>query len=209
MHFYKVYTVLISLLMFICNGICLAEPSAPVRYLMDEPVSMLEWGMFRLSEALTNDKEPTYHCIKQILKEHDLCIVAPYVRVSYDWDSNRLRIKTLVFEKSQPQEISKEKKKEICKLVIKEHKNYLGVNFETGKPISPLGEAWPDSILESFFTHEGFKSTREPENLYKELDNITELIIQYIPVKGKKLHCEAPLLGTDILFSESEIKGRR
>ena len=142
--------------MFICNGICLAEPSAPVRYLMDEPVSMLEWGMFRLSEALTNDKEPTYHCIKQILKEHHLCIVAPYVRVLYNWDSNRLQIGISIEEELRhPKPNSKEVQKEVCKLIIKELKEYFLVNFETGKPISLLGEAWPDSFLESFFTISG------------------------------------------------------
>jgi hypothetical protein len=43
-------TVLIAF--FIFSGICKAEPDSTIKYLMNEPISMLEWGLFRLEQNL-------------------------------------------------------------------------------------------------------------------------------------------------------------
>jgi hypothetical protein len=157
----------------------MAEPSSKIQYLMDEPVSMLDWGMIWIDESL-----------KGTLAEYRTSTIT-----YYDWNENRIII-SLSELGSTIGVTSKEKAKEKCRTIVSSIRTFLGINEKDGKPYSEK------SNLYSYFSHSGFQRS-QPEGLYEELDNITVIrIMIFIEGVGEPVKCEAPLLGNKIMFQE-------
>lgn len=68
--------IITAIIFLLFVGICNAEPDSKVKYLMDEPVSMFDFGLFRL---------------EMLFREH---LIGDYEsEVSYNWDRNLIEIK--------------------------------------------------------------------------------------------------------------------
>lgn len=79
-----IYLTTALLAFFIFSGICKAEPDSTIKYLMNEPVSMLDWGLFQLEKRLEAGLS-------------DVC------SVDYEPVSNRIRIERIIgFDKKLP-----------------------------------------------------------------------------------------------------------
>jgi hypothetical protein len=156
-----------------------AEPTANMQYLMNEPVSMMDWGLLNIDKSIESNGG---------LKKYGNTIT------SYDWDKNRILIIVSSIGAS-----SKEQAKEWCRDIVSFIRGFLGVDEKNGKPVFKNNQ----SFLYRYFTHEGFKRNAEPKELGKELDNITTIQATiFFDGSSTPVKCEAPLLGTSIMFED-------
>lgn len=184
--------ILTALLFLAFADICPAEPTAPIKYLMNEPVSMLDWGIYRMGNALRT---------AGYLDFLEINAMRPNIHARYEPSFN-----SIVIEVTSPiiEDVeSRKKAKEWCSSVIELSRVNLGINKVTGKASSAQG-----SHIRNFFQSQGYQKTDQPESLGNELDKITELIVfAKFREKGAKasprtIRCNAPLLGTEVMFSE-------
>lgn len=183
MYYFKSILLILSILFLVNTSY--AQPTPNIQYLMHESVSMFDWGIYRINEKLKNWEES-----KGLIGISSSIAVAP--EAFYDWSSNRIIIYVKVFPVK-----SQEEAKELCRGIVRSIKSVLYINPDDGKPYGEAGLA-----LDSFFSHSGFLNKSEPEGLYKELDSITVIKVEVmVPTKGW-VKCEAPLLGTKIMFEE-------
>lgn len=163
----------------ICSaGTVQAGPDATSTYLMNESVSVLDFGIFKMEETLskyfaTNSPSVT-------------------VSASYLWDNNQIQITLL--------ELAKRKTRndaiEFCKTIVGSARASLGINTSTGKPIV---EGLDPS---RFFVHEGYDNKRAPKSLVNDISRMIRIkgvVGLQDPVSAS---CEASLLGKEILMSQ-------
>jgi hypothetical protein len=155
-----------------------AEPTSSIQYLMNEPVSMLDWGIYRITNRLE--------------KNLQLGVVPFSQHASYDWDKNRIIIDIAVIGGTLNEEA-----KGWCRAVVSKIRTLMYINDKGNSMFN-------EGASSMYFSHyAGYAKKSEPEGLYKELDNIT-LIRVYVSTEGMKkpVSCEAPLLGTSIMYEE-------
>lgn len=177
----------------------MTEPGPTITYLMNEHLTMLDWGMFKLQQRLTelgdNLRSPSSKRDSEpIINQPPLTII------NYDWDSNRLKIQVLLFKEEFK---TKQKAENWCTSVIHCIKGDLGIDPKTGKPSRFMISGTSNLLI--YFTHIGFQGKLEPEGLGTELDKITEISVSTRYLEGKEkrvLRCESPLLGTKIFFAK-------
>jgi len=178
----KIYLLILTIIFSFIAGICNAEPDSTIKYLMDEPLSMLEWGMYRMNKSLDEIYGDKYNI------DHDLTNI-----VRYDWDNNRIIINCIVGLYGRFEE--KKQAQAACKNIVRKYRSTFGVNADTGKPVG-FG-----TLYNLYFSHQGFKSPSMPKNINKDLNKIVEIRVQAY-IKKDYLECIAPLLGKDIYFKE-------
>ncbi len=181
MH-YQILIVFMAILA--SSNWAIAEPNAAVRFLIKEPVTMLEWGFMQLRKDLDGLDVPDVGKVN--------------VSVSLDWDKSQIKI----FARSKVKHSGDSKQiKKWCANTIHILRARLGLDVEMGKPL--MGE---DSFLGSYFHHDGYVLKERPKLLDKKLDSITVLVVSILLLqKGKGVQsilCQAPLLGTEVMYSE-------
>jgi hypothetical protein len=164
----------------------LADPSKVFSYLMDEPVSLLDIGIYKMSKQL---EDWDMKLSKDIEK---LTYVNSYSQ--YLWNDN-----TLLVTRSVGVDDSYNAKT-LCKYVINNTKYFFNVdnNATRDKGYAGIGTKW--------FSHNGYSNNKRP----KELDNLIEKrtkVRVYInsKMKNKKIiqtQCQAFLLSKEISFVE-------
>ncbi len=185
------------ILLFVLLGFSLsgyAEPSKTVTYLMNEPMTMFDWGMYRLEEWIDRKiRFDKFHLIKT------------FSAVDYDWDRNRLTLEFTIWAKYIA--LTEFSEKALCKeltwyirgafgFVPKEEKNLATADMRSLLSLS------------RFFQHKDFKSGDEPDNLREEIDNIVNIRFDIYASKNDKSpykhisSCESPLAGEKILYVE-------
>lgn len=142
-----------------------AEPPSTIKYLMGDPVSMLDYGIQKVNDELQNHANA--------LKVGD---ESPILRAHYRWESNRIRIEIQYFLDSIGSPVNKLSestvKANIEKAIRHIKSKFLLVNPDTGAPRVMVGGDMPFS---RFFQHEGYKNPLEPERLGFKLIQITEV----------------------------------
>ncbi len=175
-----------AIMVLITTSVCKAEPTPGISYLMNTPASLFDFGMYKMQNGLE-------HHLK-ILNKLSVGVLS-----EYNWHKNRILITVVDFDDSSK---SVEEAKSRCKVLIGEVKRYFRVNPDTGKEVSSeLGK----EIMRFLFSHFGYRLEPLPANLYTELYNITEIRAGIHIKKGSKTTeyvSKAPLLGTDIFYSE-------
>lgn len=174
---------LFVLLMLFCVPAS-AEPTSKIRYLMNDSLTVWDWGMYRLSQAVAGLNEPE-------------TTVRLTTTVNYNWDSNRIIIFSFPLG-YQAKNVGAGK--DFCESAINMIRASLGINGDNGEPY--FGE---NSILVHYFSHTGYEKTDRPEELADELDSIIELSAT-IGIKGSQesIKCQGDLADKDVLFSESK-----
>jgi hypothetical protein len=143
------------------------EPDSSVKYLMNEPVTMFDWGLYRLSAFAK------LIAIGQSRRGEGKVIVT---NVGYNWSKNRINITIAVYPNADS--LKKHNLRDLCTTVVKKYKTALGYK-DTGRYKKMFG-------IQRFFKHEGFKKNNEPKGLTEDLDNIT-----YINVKIHAISSES------------------
>ncbi len=178
-------TLLAATLLLIAQ-LVFGEPTEKISWLMNEPLTLFEWGIFKLEQKLNKHVKH-----KEMPNLH--------FSVWYYWDRNRISI---FGSSSHNEQKTEEEAKRLCKEIIYLVKHQFEINLQTGQPY----EFFENSTLGVCFAHFGFKAVTRPEGIEKELDNITEIIAQVHTYPDgedwKTIKCQAPLLGTQIMFVE-------
>ena len=173
---------IVALLALLCPVSLHAEPSSKINYLMEDCVSMLDFGLFLLRQGLSS-----YPSIAIISDDVE-------VDVNYDSTSNRIQIWGY---RNDPLE-SVDEAANWSNKFVDAVRAFLLAKSVTGK--TPFDH----SAMYRFFSHQGFQKPNSPMDLPQELDSITEIKTSQL-VSGKKIiyvGCQAPLLGTEIMCSE-------
>lgn len=162
-----------------------AEPSDTVKYLMHEPVTMLDYGIHLIG--------------KSIHSENGFAVGA-----HYDWDQNRIIISRNKYLVGEINTQDRESLKVQCKDIIKKTREYLAIDSSTGKPVLNF----KNSSVANYFTHEGYANKNQPESLGEEIDKITVLTstVWWTNPDIGSLSCRGPLVGTEIFCDDNDKK---
>ena len=152
----------------------LAEPSPTTAYLMEESVSLLTWGMFKVEQYILKSK---------MLGDNG-------VVVEYDWDQNSINIKVYFLQGQDRKE---------CDNFIKGIKEIAGINTKNNGSI-PLYET---SFFADYFVNNGYQRKNRPKNSGKEIDNIMKIVVQGKDNGGIYV-CESKMLQPQIFYSKIE-----
>lgn len=148
-------------------------------YLLDERVSLMDWGIEDLQRRLSRVDTP-------LLKKHGELAF-------YDHGRNRIILTSSTTWDKAP---SRSEATNWCAGLIAEIKSALAVDPATGKP--QHGES---SAIFISFRHSGYRSTREPETFGADLDKMILLgATVHVADGGELVHCRGPLLGQEIEF---------
>jgi hypothetical protein len=171
-----------------------AEPSPSVQYLMNEPVTLFDWGIVRLHEYL---EEYTTHYL-QTAWVQDI-----YATVSYDSRRNIILLSIVATRQARKTDESPESihmsSKDICRGVTRT----LRKEFLTDRDRSvrrSLG-------IYRFFGHVGFRGKDEPLDAFEEIERITVIKVSVYSDRDPGrliLESESPLMGQEIFFGGSK-----
>lgn len=164
-----------------------ASPSENISFLMREPMTLFDWGIYRLREEL---KSVYYHRAAQKAEGKD---EVNSVLVDYVWALNRIRI-AVTGHRKQP--LSRPELERECASVLNSIRSILNIDPKTGKPRGKFEH----SALSEYFSHEGFAAAGTPADLSAELDKITYINAGVI-IPGTIFLCEGALLDSKVLFS--------
>jgi hypothetical protein len=159
------------------------ETSKTVRYLMSEPVSLFEWGMYRLESAA---KALNWGGIDSVNKH--------LATVDYEWSKNQLKIELVVYPRSSS--LQKNTAKQICASIVKQTKSEFGVEpgFEALRAWFGIG---------TFFSHKYFDKSDTPKSLGGDLEAITNLKVKVMTSKSDQAPFkEASSCSSDFLSRE-------
>lgn len=168
-----------------------AEPTPVVRYLMGEPVSAFDFGLYRLGEHLSWEQAR--------LKGFELPVQVRTVAF-YMWDENRIHLLVSVFP--QVRELTPAAAKSACREAGSVVRYASGIDPDTGEPY----KSNPIFNVSRLFQSESHSKARAPENIPSELLAIMELRIEVFVspagdgVQRSVAECAARLLGKDVLF---------
>lgn len=175
------------LIVFAMSSPVFSEPSTTFRHLLTEPVSMLDWGVYRLEAAL---KDIEFENLDNQLHNR-------YSNAGYDWDRNRLEIHYALYLNKASSDV--DTAKEACSRITERLRMVWGNQL----PIA--------SNIASFFEHSGFTSKNKPDDFSNEIQGSTYIEIEifgtnkssppYYPY-SKILICENPLMGKGVLSLE-------
>ena len=169
------------ILMFVLSFNVNAEPSNVTNYLMNQNLSMMDWGLYRL---------------QNMLKINYPISRGNSIHADYDWKTDKIEI----IGNISVDEKSIDKNKKTCKKRVNLLRSTLGYYKQSEskyKYIELYG-------IHNFFISQSFKPTNLPKNFNMHIPNIT-----YIKVKVRvntdynlTVSCEGELLSTKVLFSE-------
>ena len=162
-------------------GICHAEKTNTIKYLANEPLTLLDLGLYRLNRLVNED---------------------PYgsANVTFNWGNNKILIHITILESFVHTGVNMNNEKEAYAFAIRminSLRTKLGVNAQTGE----INLANNTRLENCFRPVHGGKKKNEPESFKEDLFEIVEISVtfqgQNVTMKGK-----APLKGTGINFEE-------
>jgi hypothetical protein len=184
--------LIIVFILFIVVGISKAEPTPTISYLMKTPVSMLDFGIFKLEKELDEWAD-------RIFGDARIVNNRPLTKVEYLYSSNRIKIKlsyTFTGEKAEKDIQKVDVKSEIIRVLKRLKFLKFGLSLKTQKPVKDYC-----STIDRFFSHQGYVLKNEPKNLGKELDQITKIYVELW--NGKDwVKCKSPLIGNKVYWEK-------
>jgi hypothetical protein len=156
----------------------MAEPSRAVQFLMQEPVSMMDWGLKNIEDHLYRNRA--------VLTENETSWFAkePSITVDYLWEKNTIQISITLHTTEKTQQTSKRM------FDIRSHIKLMVTFLRGTLTMKPY---------DAFFRHKGFRSKESPEDLSGELSEMTELIVSVRDGDSNILsRCKASLLGSRV-----------
>ncbi len=172
--------LLMTLMLLATPLLCIADPGATMRYLINKPITLLDWGLEKMNKGLDG------------LHVTDLGKIRVTVTLSED-KSHIIILGHSFREASDAQEA-----RTWCKQTIIGIRSALGVNPDTGLPVMPTGTS-----VGNYFTHGAPAGKDEPKTLSHDLENMILAEGMYALMNStKKVQCQAPILGTEITYRD-------
>lgn len=149
-----------------------AGPDDTTKALMNEYVSLLDWGIHRLEDFIPDSE-------------------GAFISVNYDWDAN-----TILVERTEYLKISREDAEESCKDWVALSRGMAGINSETGK----VYEGVNNTRWSMLFGHAGYRNGSQEDHSKKlaDLDKKFQLKGSYRLEDGGTLTCTTPLVGKGV-----------
>jgi hypothetical protein len=177
----KIIVLFLALLLSFV-GICHAENTNTIKYLANEPLTLLDLGLYRLNRLVNED---------------------PYgnANVTFDWENNKIIIQITILEHFVNSSVinirSKKESYAFAIRMINSLRTKLGVNTQTGE----INSGNNTRLENCFRPVHGGKKKNEPDSLKEDLFEMVEISVTFqgrnVTMKGK-----APLKGTGINFEE-------
>lgn len=192
----SVFFVLIASVLC-CQSIATAETPSSVIYLMNEPVTLFDYGMDRIGEALDN-KTVIFHTLNEKTKKYELESFAMDTSVHYSWSENKIIV--VASPNYFIHDADRSTAEQWCAHMINKIRAELGV--DQNNPGSGMY-----ARLEIFFSHYGYSMNAAPQDLGRKLAGIIDMRT-YVDYRDKekdirkKLICTAALSGSDMHCSE-------
>jgi hypothetical protein len=155
--------ILIALIIFLFSSFSIAEPSKSFKYLMDEPISMLDWCCYQIGKVI---EEMDFTSYSQYFTD-------PYFDVQYNWNSNlivatiKCRISPDKFEYLEPRSLSK-------RIVESIKWSLLAIEFS------------------DFLGHNGYKRLSEPASLIEDVENNLKISVSLLSTYGNTSTSSVP-----------------
>jgi hypothetical protein len=160
-----------------------AGPDATARFLLNEPVTMMDLGVERLQRSLDALDDPD---VKNFVRS-----------AQYQWGGNQFAI--ALWRVSDGERDTPEEAVAQCKRAIRAIRVHFLVDPDSGKPLRH-GDPW-----EALFGHAGYRNPKEPAQLY---DDIAKMVHIVVSTNLTKRHppapvvCSAELLGSAVAVSK-------
>ena len=184
-------TLLLSAALLGFASICSAEPSPSVQYLMNEPVTLFDWGIIRLYDYV--DEYATHYLKTKTVQDI-------YGTVRYDLFRNKIVISFVITRNPDSKHASPDSaqtsSKNICRSIIQEMRREFFADRND--------EVRRSSGIYRFFAHVGARGYKEPLGCYEEIEKMTVIQVSVYSHKDPGrliLHAESPLMGNEISFS--------
>lgn len=158
-----------------------AEPNETARFLMNDPITLMDFGMYRLEKDIRAFQEKL--AIKQ-QKPHT-------VLVDYFWDDNRIKIILSYGDTLNPpkMEIEAEIRRVVARL-----KEKFGI--DTSGNVRGVGGY---SAVAEYFSHRSFVSQGRPTGIEKEIDKMVEIkVVYYVQNYTRYFECRNLLVGSPV-----------
>lgn len=185
--------LLLAVALLACSSLCHAEPSPAVRYLMNEPVTLFDWGIVRLYEYVDG-------FANHYLRTNSVQDI--YSTVTYDSLRNKILISFVVTRKPDSRNESpafvQSSSKDISRTIIREMRREFFADRNK--------QVRRSSGIYRFFAHVGVRGEKEPLDCFEEIENLTVLKVSVYSDKdpGKLiLDSETPLMGKQITYGET------
>jgi hypothetical protein len=147
--------LLAALVVLVVSGGAKADPGPVVQWLMNEPASLFDLGMYRLEKDTERKKIPIFGTSSDIMHY-----------ASYDWNKNRIKVGYVAYVIPFT--------KILCKKYLNSARSTLG--FVLG------GEAVAGaSISAKFFQHNGYHKKSQPN---KHMNKLDQIITVTVALKG-------------------------
>ena len=130
--------LLLTILFTLVAPQLIAEPSTAVRTLMDSPLSMFDWGMFKLEKKLER--------------------LEPHRDVSYDYKDNKIIISSLSYIPGTPSKTMEETKTD-CEKLFSEYDDILWI--ENGADLSKGNCMFCSYFSQNGWSYDSQKKARE------------------------------------------------
>lgn len=157
-----------------------AEPGPVGRWLIETPVSLLSFGIFRAEQQMQKAAD----AISNRLELQPEFVAGS---ANYNWKENRINLVLIVGSASDT--LPPNLLESICSQAVASIRTFGGVL--NGSPI--LGEA---STYANLFEPIGYSRKDAPEDLSQKLDHIIRIIVSINSSNTRLMICEAPLMGT-------------
>jgi len=178
------------------SSLCLAEPTGPIKYLMNEPLTLFDSGMIQLDSTLHKYCDNIKSGTRPDMAKYWEILESSYIfpGIDYNWDTNRLLISVPFITGAK--KFPEEKLKDFMTFFVNDIKSFLGVSKATGKQYK--------EFYATYFYHAGFQSKNQPKNIADELYNITEIEVYTFVDDDKKFSAFSKLSSKDIMFSKDK-----
>jgi len=165
------------ILLTICVRGAVAEPDAAARFLMNDSVSLLDFGIYRLENDIRANRD-------RLTINHK---PPDTVFVDYNWDENRIVIGLSYGVSGNPPQ--KEIRPEI-KTVFETMRANFGID-----PKGSTHRQAAASRLPEYFSHRAYVSKNRPPALENEIDRMTQLkVIYHVQNYSRYFECVSMLV---------------
>ena len=161
-----------------------AEPTPTVMWLMNEPVSIFEWGLNKMKKRLDS---------LEISAETGVLSR----RVHYNWDDNTITIATIVYPGIE----------NVTKNACEEEWWTIAEAFGTTKDIESDEYVYKGvfrTTYEAFFSHQDYTNKERPDNMVENLIDIMMVSVVYFTPALQLHECKGKLTTKELYYSGFE-----
>jgi hypothetical protein len=189
---------LIVCILYLNTPNAFSDPSKTFSYLMNNPTSMLDFGLYKLEKDLNILRTINPNDLVQDVHNN-----GQRITVDYSWEKNKLNLNYIFYLKNDV--LKKKSGIDYCKLATNEIRGFFGARYkgDFARELREIGS------ISKYFKHAGYSNKNSPDNFMDEIENSTIIAIQIrsnpknkIPFLEVITECESPLLESETYIKQ-------